>query len=234
MLEQLGRLSLSLISVVASFSSRLSFWWYFVFFFFARLLCTKDDWSQLNSVSLFCLFCTVTIISRTLPSWLFIAYFLLALAKIKYSVSFTFSDMRRDVQEIFRSTPHEKQVMMFSATLSKDIRPVCKKFMQDVRFHTFFKPSFYLFGGSWNPPVGEVLFWTSEILTGNIERQFSDFLANESFLDLSKSCFSRSQSLLLRFFQPKIKFSDSCQTTKILGSQNHQEFYRISRKMVVT
>ena len=41
------------------------------------------------------------------------------------------SDMRRDVQEIFRSTPHEKQVMMFSATLSKDIRPVCKKFMQD-------------------------------------------------------------------------------------------------------
>merc|ERR1712012_671018 len=41
-------------------------------------------------------------------------------------------DMRRDVQEIFRATPHEKQVMMFSATLSKDIRPVCKKFMQDV------------------------------------------------------------------------------------------------------
>jgi ATP-dependent RNA helicase UAP56/SUB2 len=41
--------------------------------------------------------------------------------------------MRRDVQEIFRSTPHEKQVLMFSATLSKDVRPVCKKFMQDVR-----------------------------------------------------------------------------------------------------
>jgi len=40
-------------------------------------------------------------------------------------------DMRRDVQEIFKSTPHEKQVMMFSATLSKDVRPVCKKFMQD-------------------------------------------------------------------------------------------------------
>jgi len=40
-------------------------------------------------------------------------------------------DMRRDVQDIFRATPHEKQVMMFSATLSKDIRPVCKKFMQD-------------------------------------------------------------------------------------------------------
>merc|ERR1711931_369592 len=40
-------------------------------------------------------------------------------------------DMRRDVQEIFRNSPHEKQVMMYSATLSKDIRPVCKKFMQD-------------------------------------------------------------------------------------------------------
>lgn len=43
-----------------------------------------------------------------------------------------FTDMRRDVQEIYRNTPHGKQVMMFSATLSKDIRPVCKKFMQDV------------------------------------------------------------------------------------------------------
>ena len=40
--------------------------------------------------------------------------------------------MRKDVQEIFRNTPHEKQVMMFSATMSKEIRLVCKKFMQDV------------------------------------------------------------------------------------------------------
>jgi len=40
-------------------------------------------------------------------------------------------DMRKDVQEIFRNTPHEKQVMMFSATMSKEIRAVCKKFMQD-------------------------------------------------------------------------------------------------------
>jgi ATP-dependent RNA helicase UAP56/SUB2 len=38
--------------------------------------------------------------------------------------------MRRDVQQIFRATPHEKQVMMFSATLSKEIRPVCRKFTQ--------------------------------------------------------------------------------------------------------
>jgi len=40
-------------------------------------------------------------------------------------------DMRRDVQEIFRNTPHDKQVMMFSATLSTQIRPVCRKFCQD-------------------------------------------------------------------------------------------------------
>lgn len=40
-------------------------------------------------------------------------------------------DMRRDVQDIFKATPHDKQVMMFSATLSKEIRPICRKFCQD-------------------------------------------------------------------------------------------------------
>jgi ATP-dependent RNA helicase UAP56/SUB2 len=40
-------------------------------------------------------------------------------------------DMRRDVQNIYKMTPHEKQVMMFSATLSDEIRPVCKKFMHN-------------------------------------------------------------------------------------------------------
>ena len=39
--------------------------------------------------------------------------------------------MRRDVQEIFRNTPTQKQVMFFSATLSTEIIPVCKKFMQN-------------------------------------------------------------------------------------------------------
>src|ERR1700744_4520399 len=39
--------------------------------------------------------------------------------------------MRRDVQEIFRVTPADKQVMMFSATLSQEVRPVCKKFMRN-------------------------------------------------------------------------------------------------------
>ena len=41
-------------------------------------------------------------------------------------------DMRKDVQAIFKATPHEKQVMMFSATLAKEIRPVCRKFTQHV------------------------------------------------------------------------------------------------------
>lgn len=53
---------------------------------------------------------------------------------LSYCISI-YTDMRRDVQEIFKMTPHDKQVMMFSATLSKEIRPVCKKFMQDVMFH---------------------------------------------------------------------------------------------------
>lgn len=47
-------------------------------------------------------------------------------------VIFKCVDMRRDVQEVFKATPHEKQVMMFSATLPKEIRPVCKKFMNNV------------------------------------------------------------------------------------------------------
>lgn len=46
------------------------------------------------------------------------------------------SDMRRDVQEIFRATPHHKQVMMFSATLAKEIRATCKKFMANVRLYS--------------------------------------------------------------------------------------------------
>lgn len=40
-------------------------------------------------------------------------------------------DMRRDVQKIFKMTQHDKQTMMFSATLSDDVRPICKKFMHN-------------------------------------------------------------------------------------------------------
>jgi len=41
--------------------------------------------------------------------------------------------MRNDVQKIFKFTPHVKQVMMFSATLSDDVRAVCKRFMHNPR-----------------------------------------------------------------------------------------------------
>ncbi|KAF3064186.1 ATP-dependent RNA helicase SUB2 [Daldinia childiae] len=44
-------------------------------------------------------------------------------------------DMRRDVQDIFRATPQQKQVMMFSATLSDEVKPICKKFMQNPTEH---------------------------------------------------------------------------------------------------
>ena len=72
---------------------------------------TNDPFSFLVSIS--------TIMDKCLPLFLSLRYF-------------STTDMRRDVQEIFRATPHHKQVMMFSATLSKDIRATCKKFMQSV------------------------------------------------------------------------------------------------------
>lgn len=37
-------------------------------------------------------------------------------------------DMRRQVQEVFKQTPTEKQVMMFSATISSEARELCRKF----------------------------------------------------------------------------------------------------------
>jgi superfamily II DNA/RNA helicase len=40
--------------------------------------------------------------------------------------------MRAEVQEIFKATPVDKQVMMFSATLAHDMRVICKKFMVEV------------------------------------------------------------------------------------------------------
>jgi ATP-dependent RNA helicase UAP56/SUB2 len=40
-------------------------------------------------------------------------------------------DMRQDVQKIFIQCPKKKQVMMFSATMTTDMRAVCKKFMHD-------------------------------------------------------------------------------------------------------
>jgi ATP-dependent RNA helicase UAP56/SUB2 len=39
--------------------------------------------------------------------------------------------MRQQVQDIFVKTPHDKQIFLFSATMSKTIRPVCRKFCDD-------------------------------------------------------------------------------------------------------
>lgn len=39
-------------------------------------------------------------------------------------------DMREDVQEIFIKTKHNKQVCMFSATMTEESRGICKKFMR--------------------------------------------------------------------------------------------------------
>jgi superfamily II DNA/RNA helicase len=43
------------------------------------------------------------------------------------------ADMRSDVQKIFYKTPRNKQVMMFSATLSDDMRKVCRLYMHNPR-----------------------------------------------------------------------------------------------------
>lgn len=40
-------------------------------------------------------------------------------------------DMRKVVQQIFKLTPRDKQVMMFSATLPEEVRTLCKKFMHN-------------------------------------------------------------------------------------------------------
>merc|ERR1712205_149293 len=40
-------------------------------------------------------------------------------------------DMRKGIQQIFMETPKKKQVMMFSATMTKETRELYKKFMQD-------------------------------------------------------------------------------------------------------
>jgi len=42
-------------------------------------------------------------------------------------------DMRRQVQDIFKKTPHSKQVMMFSATISDASKVVCRKFTKNAQ-----------------------------------------------------------------------------------------------------
>lgn len=40
--------------------------------------------------------------------------------------------MREDVQYVFCTSPREKQVMMLSATLPKELREICRKFLKPV------------------------------------------------------------------------------------------------------
>jgi len=42
-------------------------------------------------------------------------------------------DMRKQVQDIFKKTPHTKQVMMFSATISDGSKAVCRKFTKNAQ-----------------------------------------------------------------------------------------------------
>lgn len=41
-------------------------------------------------------------------------------------------DIRRQVQEVFKKTPREKQVMFYSATISEDARNICRKMSQNA------------------------------------------------------------------------------------------------------
>lgn len=44
--------------------------------------------------------------------------------------------MRGDVQSIFKTTPPQKQVMMFSATMAPTVKDICRKFMRN-QFEVF-------------------------------------------------------------------------------------------------
>lgn len=85
-----------------------------------------------HALAALCLWTPVSCVAVTL---LFFPIFLIHLSSTLFShlaIVRPSLDMRRDVQDIFRSTPHHKQVMMFSATLAKEIRATCKKFMANV------------------------------------------------------------------------------------------------------
>lgn len=43
------------------------------------------------------------------------------------------NDMRKQVQNIFVQTPHSKQVMMFSATISPESKIICRKFTKNAK-----------------------------------------------------------------------------------------------------
>lgn len=63
----------------------------------------------------------------------YILFILLLLLPVIFQgyIFFFIIDMRGDVQQIYKNTPHQKQVMMFSATLPQEMKDVCKKFMKN-------------------------------------------------------------------------------------------------------
>ncbi|KAK1418591.1 hypothetical protein QVD17_27736 [Tagetes erecta] len=45
---------------------------------------------------------------------------------VNKTVKLTIQNMRRDTQKVFKMTPHDKQVMMFSANLARRFAPSAK------------------------------------------------------------------------------------------------------------
>src|SRR2546423_13092581 len=81
--------------------------------------------------------------------------------------------MRRDVQEIFRATPADKQVMMFSATLSPEVLPICKKFMRN--------PSEFLFESDTKLTLHGLQQYSIRLSEGEKNRKLNDLLDTLEF-----------------------------------------------------
>ena len=82
-------------------------------------------------------------------------------------------DMRRDVQEIFRATPADKQVMMFSATLSPEVLPICKKFMRN--------PTEFLFQSDTKLTLHGLQQYSVRLSEGEKNRKLNDLLDTLEF-----------------------------------------------------
>jgi ATP-dependent RNA helicase UAP56/SUB2 len=81
--------------------------------------------------------------------------------------------MRRDVQEIFRATPADKQVMMFSATLSPEVLPICKKFMRN--------PTEFLFQSDTKLTLHGLQQYSIRLSEGEKNRKLNDLLDTLEF-----------------------------------------------------
>ena len=95
------------------------------------------------------------------------------LAEIADHLLMSTSDMRRDVQEIFRATPADKQVMMFSATLSQEVLPICKKFMRN--------PTEFLFESDTKLTLHGLQQYSIRLSEGEKNRKLNDLLDTLEF-----------------------------------------------------